>query len=342
MNEVRSVLARARRGSAATGLALALLLGAAQAGTAAAASPASAAASWPVKPLRLLVGFAAGGAVDLTARVMAQRMSERLSQPIVVDVRPGSSGNIASLMLAQAPGDGYTIHMATGINAVSATLFKDLRYDPLRDFAPIMKVVDTTSVLVVTNTLPVKTVAELVAYARANPGKLNYATTGSGSSPHLAAALFSLMAGVEMVHVPYKGGPQTIQELMGGAVQLSFANIAVAIPPAKAGRLRALAVTGAKRTALWPELPTVAESGFPGYQVDVWYGLVAPAKTPRAIIERLHREGAAVLAMPEVREQLASAGLEPAPSTPAELAAVLAADVERYAKLIRAAKIQPD
>jgi tripartite-type tricarboxylate transporter receptor subunit TctC len=297
--------------------------------------------AYPAKPVRVLVGYPAGGAVDATTRVVTQPLAERLGQPVVVDNRAGNTGNIAGDMLAKAPADGYTLYMATGINAVSVSLFKHLPFDPLRDFAPISRCITTTSVLVVTNGLPVRSVQELVAYAKANPGKLNYATTGAGGSPHLAAELLASMAGIRMVHVPYKGGPQSMQELVAGGVQLSFANIPNALPLARAGRIRALAITGAKRTPLAPDLPTIAESGYPGYDLDVWYGLVAPAKTPRPIIDRLNREVVAVLGMREIQSMLAAQGLDAAPSTPEELAAELRNDVKKYAKILRDAGIEP-
>jgi len=296
---------------------------------------------YPARPVRVLVGYPAGGAVDATTRVVTQPLADRLGQPVVVDNRAGNTGNIAGDMLAKALPDGYTLYMATGINAVSVSLFKHLPFDPVRDFAPISRCITTTSVLVVTNALPVRSVQDLVAYAKANPGKLNYATTGAGGSPHLAAELLSGMAGIRMVHVPYKGGPQSMQELVAGGVQLSFANIPNALPLARAGRIRALAITGAKRTPLAPDLPTIAESGYPGYDLDVWYGLVAPAKTGPTVIERLNREVVAVLGMREVQSLLATQGLDAAPSSPEELAAEIRNDVKKYAKILRDAGIEP-
>jgi len=310
--------------------------------TLAALSAAASAQGYPSKPVRLLVGYPAGGAVDVTSRVIAERLGTLIGQQVVVDNRPGATGNIAAEILAKSPPDGYTIYMGTVINAVSVSLFKNLAYDPVRDFAPVSLAVTTPSILVVNSTVPASTVKELVALAKKSPGKLTYATTGAGSSPHLCAEMLSTMAGIKMLHVPYKGGAPAVTDLLGGHVDLSFSNTASVIPHMKTGRVRALAVTSPKRFFQAPEVPTMIEAGYPNFVQVAWYGVMAPAGTPAPIVNRLSADIAKILQMPDARDILASQGLEAQASTPAELARRLKDDIGIYAKVLKDAGVKPE
>ena len=305
-------------------------------------STAAAAQQYPSKPVRLLVGYPAGGAVDVTSRVIAERLGAILGQQVVVDNRPGATGNIAADLLAKSPPDGYTIYMGTSINAVSVSLFKNLPYDPVRDFAPVSLAVTTPSILVVNPSVPARSVKELVALAKKSPGTLTYATTGAGSSPHLCAEMLSTLAGIKMLHIPYKGGAPAVTDLLGGHVDLSFSNTASVIPHMKTGRLRALAVTSPKRFFQAPEVPTMIEAGYPGFVQVAWYGVMAPAGTPAAIVSRLNAEIGKILQMPDAREILANQGLEAQASTPTELARRLKDDIGIYAKVLKDAGVKPE
>ena len=306
------------------------------------AQPAAKADAYPVKPVRMILGFPAGGSVDIAARIIGPKLSERLGQQVIVDNRPGSTGNIAAELAAKAAPDGYTLYMATSVNAVSMSLFKSLPYHPVKDFDPVSLCVTTSYMLVVNPGVPAKSLQELVALAKAKPGTLNYATTGNGSPAHLSAELLKLMAGINLVHVPYKGGPQATTDLLGGQVQLTFSNIPSVLPHVKTEKLRALAVTSAQRTPLAPNLPTVAESGYPGFEVLSWYGVMAPKGTPKPVIDRLNAELVAVLALPDVKEQLSVQGLEAASNTPQQFAAFFDAEIGKYARLIKEANIHAD
>ena len=297
--------------------------------------------AYPGKPIRMLVGYSPGGSVDASARVIAERLGPILGQTVLVENRPGATGNIAADMLAKAAPDGYTLYMGTSINAVSVSLFKSLPYDPVRDFAPVSRVVVSPSILVVHPSVPANSVRELVAYAKAHPGKLAYATTGAGSSPHLCAELFSSLAGIKMLHVPYKGGAPAMTDLLGGQVALSFSNPTSITPHLKTGRIRALAVTTARRYSNLPTLPTMIEEGFPDFDLSAWYGVMAPAGTPVEIINRLNAEIGKILRMSDVQEILAIQGLEAFPSTPAELAKELKDDIAKFAKLLNDAGVKP-
>ena len=305
------------------------------------AAPPAAAQAYPNKPIRMLVGYPAGGSVDASARVVAERLGPLLGQTVLVENRAGATGNIAAEALTKAAPDGYTIYMGTTINAVSVSLFKNLPYDPVRDFAPVSKVVVSPSILVVHPSVPANNVRELVAYAKANPGKLAYASTGAGSSPHLCAELFASLAGIQMLHVPYKGGAPAMTDLLGGQVALSFSNPTSITPHMASGRIRALAVTTAKRYANLPALPTMIEEGYPDFDLSAWYGVMAPAGTPAAIINRLHSEIGKILRMAEVQALLAAQGLEAQASTPAELARELKDDIIKFAKLLNDAGVKP-
>ena len=305
------------------------------------AAPPAAAQAYPNKPIRMLVGYPAGGSVDASARVVAERLGPLLGQTVLVENRAGATGNIAAEGLTKAAPDGYTIYMGTTINAVSVSLFKNLPYDPVRDFAPVSKVVVSPSILVVHPSVPANNVRELVAYAKANPGKLAYASTGAGSSPHLCAELFASLAGIQMLHVPYKGGAPAMTDLLGGQVALSFSNPTSITPHMASGRIRALAVTTAKRYANLPALPTMIEEGYPHFDLSAWYGVMAPAGTPAAIINRLHSEIGKILRIADVQALLAAQGLEAQASTPAELARELKDDIIKFAKLLNDAGVKP-
>lgn len=304
------------------------------------AAPASA-QDYPSKPIRLLVGYSPGGSVDASARLIAERLGPMLGQTVVVDNKPGATGNIAADMLARSAPDGYTIYMATSINAVSVSLFKSLNYHPVRDFASISKVVSVPNVLAVNPKVPAKNVQELVAYAKANPGKLTAATTGPGSSPHLCVALLSSLTGIKVVDVPYKGGSQVMPDLLSGQVDLSFSNPTSVIQHGERGTLRILAVTTATRFSQMPNTPTMIESGFPDFDLSGWYGLAAPAGTPKAIIDKLNAAVTRILRQPDVVKALLVQGLEATPSTPAEMSDTFATDIGKYAKLLKDSGVEP-
>jgi tripartite-type tricarboxylate transporter receptor subunit TctC len=291
---------------------------------------------YPVKPVRVVVGFSAGSTTDLIGRVLAAKMGDGLGQPVVVDNRPGAGANIAAELVAKVAPDGYTVLLANAGIATGATAYVKLNFNALRDFAPVSQVSATPHILVTHPSLPPKTVKELVAFTRARPGELNYASTGHGNSDHLAAELFSYMTGLKMVHVTYKGGPLALNDLITGQIEMYFAGVPVALPLVNAGRVRALGVTGAKRAAVLPDVPTVAEAGVPGYEHILWGMLLVPAATPKDIVARLNREAVKVLEAADVRERYAGMGVEPAPSTPERAAAYLRSETEKYAKVVKA------
>jgi len=297
--------------------------------------------NWPDRPVRVIVPFPASGATDLVARVVAQRVAQDLGQQMVVDNRPGAGGTIGAAEAAKAQPDGYTLLLTTSsTHAISPHLMPRLAYDPRKDFTPVAHLADAPSVLLVTNSLPVKTVGELIAYGKAHPGKLNYATSGNGTIVHLNAAAFSAQAGIEMMHVPYKGTALAIPDLVTGQTHVLFDSLPTGMPHVKGGRLRALAVTSEKRSALAPELPTMAESGLPGYSSVTWFGVYLPAGAPPALVDRIHKAFAKAMQSNEVAEGLAKLGVEPAaPSTPAKFAAMVQADSARWATVIRQHKI---
>ena len=295
------------------------------------------AAEYPTKPVRMLVGFAPGGGTDTTARTIAQPLSEALGQQVVVDNRPGAAGNIATDIASKSPPDGYTVLMGTiAALAINPSLYKSLPFDPVRDFEPVTLAVSSTNVLAVHPSVPAKNVRELIALAKAQPGKLSYGSSGVGGAGHLAGVLFDSLAGTRMVHIPYKGGAPAMIALIGGEVQLVFATAETAVPQIKSGKIRALGVTMAKRTALLPDLPTIAEGGLAGYEANNWYGILLPAKTPRAIVERLHRETVKVLNTPAIKEQLFRQGLDASPSTPQEFSAYIKSEMAKWSKVVRA------
>lgn len=305
-----------------------------------AAMPAAAQTAWPSKPVRVIVAFVPGGGTDIVARLLAPRYSEALGQTVVIDNRGGAGGNIGTEVAARAAPDGYTLLMGNvAPNAINVSL-APVPFDPVKDFAPISQVAITPNVLVVHPSLPVKTVKDLLALARARPGALAFPSAGNGTSSHLAGELLKNLAKIDMLHVPYKGGGAALADLMGGQVQLMFATTPAAMPQVKASRLRAVAVTTRARSQALPELPTMIESGVPGYEAATWYGLLAPAATPRAVIDRLHAETVKIIATPDMREKLIAQGFEPVGSTPAEFAAYIQSQIDTWAKVIRAAGLR--
>ena len=300
------------------------------------------AADYPARQVRVVVGAVSGGGVDITARVLAAKLSEQLGQQFFVDNRPGAGGNIGSEFVAKSPPDGYTLLMGTiAVLAINPSLYKDLPVDPVRDFAPVTRAADSTNILVIHPALPVKNVKELIALAKARPGELVYGSSGIGTAGHLSGELFSSMANVKMVHVPYKGGPPSMIDLIAGRLQLIFATAVVAVPQMQAGKVKALAVTTARRSVFAPDLPTVAEAGLPGFEANNWYGLVAPAKTPPEIISRLNREAVAVLKLPDVKDSLFKQGIEAAPGTPEEFGAYMKSEIAKWSKVVKASGARP-
>ena len=303
---------------------------------------AMAAESYPVKPVRMIVPFPAGGGVDIVARSLSPHLSERWKQQLIVDNRPGAGTILGTDIAAKSTPDGYTLILVNTAHAINATLHRKLPYDPVRDFTPITLVATQPTVLVVHPSLPVKSVKELIAFAKAKPTQLNYASSGNGTPPHLAAAMFTNMTGAQFTHVPYKGAAPALTDLLGGQVQLMFATSVSVTPHLSSGRLRPLAVTSAKRSRALPDLPTVAEAGVGGYEATAWFMVMAPAKTPPDIITRVHRDTADVVRSREIQERFAKEGADTVGSTPAQALEFLRTEIARWGKVIVAAKIQPD
>ena len=292
--------------------------------------------AFPDKPVRFVVGFTPGGPSDILARAVGQKLAERWKQQVVVENRPGAGGNIAAAEVAKAAPDGHTWLLGNNsILATNAALYRSLPYDPVRDFAPVALLAVQPNILVVHPNLPVRSVGELVKYLKANPGSLNYGSSGAGAAAHLAAELFKTMAGVEMVHVPYKGAQPALTDLIAGQVQLMFATSASVLPYVKAGRLRALAVTTAQRSPSVPDLPTVAEAGLAGFEATTWHGVVVPAATPPLLIERMNVDLNAVLRESELRDRLSSLGAEVVVGTPREFADYIAQEIPKWTKVVR-------
>ena len=303
----------------------------------------AAAQAFPGKPIKIIVPYSPGGTTDLLARLVAQKMSERLGQPVVIDNKPGANGMIGSDMVAKAPPDGYTLGIASpGSHAANASLYKDISYDTVKDFTPITLGVSAPMLLVVHPSLGVNSVKELIAAAKAKPGAISYASGGSGSSQHLAMEQFKMMAGIDMTHVPYKGSAASYPDLIGGSVKAEIDVVPTALPPVKGGRLKVLATGSAKRLAMLPDVPTIAEAGVPGYESSSWYGFVAPAKLPKDILDKLHAEIVRALKQPDVVEKLTNAGVIVVAGTPQEFAAHIRTEMDKSAKVIKAANIKPD
>ncbi len=302
---------------------------------------AGSAQNYPNRPVKILVGFTPGTAPDLAARILAERFSEVWGTPFVVENIPGAGSNIATERVAKSAADGYTLLMGgNSALVINPSLFEQLPFDPVKDFAPISQVFIAANVLAVPPEVPVKSVAELVALAKAQPGKLSYGHAGVGTSQHLGAELFKYMAHVDIASVPYRGTTALMPDLLAGRISMSFANIVNVVPLAREGKLRALAITSIKRSVLAPDLATMAESGFPGFEAVPWFGLVAPAGTPKDVLDKLHSETVKTLAMPEVRKKFDELGLEPVGNTPAEFAAVIKKEMPEWGKVIKDAGIK--
>jgi len=295
---------------------------------------------YPTKPVRLIVGFPPGGATDLVARVIAPKLGETLKQQVIVDNRAGANGTIGAEVAAKAAPDGYTLHLGTlGALVISPAITK-VHYDPTKDFSPIGQAVSLQNIFITHPSLPVRTLHDLIALAKKRPGALNYASSGLGSPGHLAGELFNTMAGVNIMHIPYKGGGPAITDLIAGHIEIFVAVISTAVPQVRAGKARALAVTGARRALALPEVPTVAEAGLKGYEASNWYGLVAPAGTPKTVIDRLSKELVAILDSPDVRDALLKRGVEAASSSPEQFAVYIKSETAKWGKVIKAANLQ--
>lgn len=308
-----------------------------------AASAQTAGDSFPDKPIRIVVASAAGGASDIVSRIVADKMQLKFKQPVLVEAKPGANGNIAADFVAAATPDGYTLMMGTiGVMAINASLYKNVRYDPIRDFAPVARMVSFSNILVVKDDLPVKSVKELIDYVKARPDAVRYGSPGAGGSPHMSMVLFNQMAGLKLVHVPYKGAAATLTDLMGGHIDLAFSDPLLTLQHLPAGRVRALAVSGSKRLASASEIPTVAEGGLPGFAVSGWLGFVAPARTPGARIQKLNAAVNEILAMPDVQAKLNEQGAEIIPGTPEEFSEHIRAEHARWKKVIQDEKLSVD
>ena len=339
-----SVLCRPVRGapsmgSFAIGVALLSPLFAAHAQT---VRPAPA-GDYPNRPIRMIVPFPPGGATDILARITGQRLNEVWGQTVVIDNRPGAGGTVGAGLAARATPDGYTLVMGTNAShAIAPGLYRTLAYDPLKDFAPITLVANVPQALMVHPSLPVKDVKELIAHARARPGALNYSSAGNGTPGHLGLELFQMMSSTRMVHVPFSGGAPGLAALVGGQVQLMADNMNSALPMIKAGKVRAIAVTTARRSVALPEMATIAEQALPGFDSGSWFGLFAPAGTPAVVITRLNTEVVRMLQQAEVRERMLQQGAEPAPNSPAEFTALIRNDIARWAKVIQVSGTKAD
>jgi tripartite-type tricarboxylate transporter receptor subunit TctC len=311
----------------------------------AAALPAVSHIAWaqeyPTKPVRIIVGFAPGGGADIAARLIGQWLSERLGQSFVIENRPGAGSNIATEAVVRAPSDGYTLLLVSAPAAINATLYEKLSFNFIRDIAPVASISHVPHVMVVHPSFPAKTVPEFIAYAKANAGKINMASAGNGSTPHVAGELFKMMAGVNLIHVPYRGGGTAYPDLLAGQVQVYFSNMASSIEYIRAGKLRALAVTTATRAKALPDVPTVSEF-VPGYEASSWYGIGAPKKTQIEIVDKLNSEINAALADPKITARLADLGATALPGSPADFAKLIADDTEKWGKVIRALNIKAD
>jgi tripartite-type tricarboxylate transporter receptor subunit TctC len=308
-----------------------------------AAASAQGASTFPIKPIRIIVPFTPGGPADAVARPIAQGLTERMGQQAIVDYRAGAGGSIGAETLAKAPPDGYTIMVATpGIVAVYPALVRSAPFDTLRDFTGVANAVTTANVLIVHPSLPVKSVKDLIQIARARPGELSYASAGNGSASHLGTEAFKTLAKVNIVHVPYKGAAPAVTDLMGGHVQMMIIGLAVSLPQVRAGKVRALGVSSLKRSPAAPEIPTLNESGLPGYEVVNWMGIIAPAKTPREIVTRLSTEIRAVIHVPQTHERLLKQGLEPVGNTPEEFDAFIRSEIAKWSRVVKQAGLKPD
>jgi tripartite-type tricarboxylate transporter receptor subunit TctC len=297
--------------------------------------------TYPTRPVRIIAGFAAGGGLDITARLVGQSLSGRLGQQFVVENRPGAGGNIGTEAVVNAPPDGYTLLLAAVPNAVNATLYEKLNYNFIRDIAPVAGIIRVPHVILVNPSFPAKTIPEFIGYAKSNPGKINMASAGNGSSPHMAGELFKMMAGVNLVHVPYRGQGPALTDLIGGQVQVLFATTPGTTDYVKTGKLRALAVTTASRAAVLPDLPTVVDF-LPGYEASQWYGIGAPKNTPGEIVDKLNKEINAALANPGMKARLADIGGEVLAGSPGEFGKLIADETEKWGRVVKFAGIKAD
>jgi tripartite-type tricarboxylate transporter receptor subunit TctC len=305
-------------------------------------APAALAQSYPTKPIRIIVPFPPGGTSDILARSVGQKLAEEWKQQVIVDNRPGAGANIGAELAAKAPPDGYTLLLASTIHTINPSLYAKLGYDPVKDFSPITLIAATSQVLAVHNSLPVRTVKEFVAYAKKRPGELNYSSAGNGSQPHLTAELFKSMTGIDLVHVPYKGAPPAMTDLLAGQVALTFATAPSAVPHVKAGKLRALGVSTAQRIGALPNVPTIAEAGVPGFEASGSNGLVGPAGLPPTVVERLNATVVKIVKEPAMSRYLSEQGADPVTMTAAEYGAYIKAEVAKWAQVVRASGAKVD
>ena len=297
--------------------------------------------AYPARPIRIVVAYTPAGATDILARTVGQKLTEAWGQPVIIDNRPGANGNIGTEYAAKATADGYTLLMVTaGTHGINPSLYRKLGFDAVKDFAPVSLVAMVPNIFVVNNAVPVKDIKEFIAYAKANAGKLNYGSPGNGSTAHLSMELFKSMTGIQMVHIPYKGSAGVLADLIGGQIVATMDNMPPYVPQVKAGKIRALAVSPAKRSSAVPELPTVAEAGVPGYDSGAWFGLVAPANTPKDIVAKLSRETARILKLPDVSARLLDLGAEPVGGTPEQFSAHIKAEITKWAKVIKDANVE--
>jgi len=298
--------------------------------------------TYPARPLRLIVAYAPGGSVDVIARIAAQKLSDALGQQVVVDNRPGAGGNVSAEIVTRAVPDGYTLYVCSASLVANASLYRKIAYDPIRDFAPVTLLASAQSVLVVHPAFPAKTVKDIIAFAKKAPGTINYASPGSGSSGHLTMELFRAMAGINLVHVPYKVMSQLQADVIAGQIPIAFSTIPGALPHIQAGRMIAAAVSGARRSPALPNVPTIAEAGVPGYEATTWYPVLVPAHTPKAIVSRLNVELVAIVKAADLRERLLAMGVEPIGSTPEELAEHMKLELRKWAKVVEVAGARVD
>jgi tripartite-type tricarboxylate transporter receptor subunit TctC len=298
--------------------------------------------AYPVKPVRVVVPSSAGGGTDIVARIIAPELSKRLGQQVIIDNRPGAGTMIGIEVAAKSAPDGYTLLMGLSTLAINSALYKKVPYDPVRDFAPVTQAVSSASIIVVHPSVPAKTVKELIAFARARPGQMNYASAGTGTYPHMTMELFLSMAKLKMVHIPYKGTGPAMIDMLAGHTAVMAATVLTGMPQIRAGRLRPLGITSAARSAVAPEIPTISEAGLPGFESVQWYGMLAPAQTPKEIVSRLHAEMVRILQQPEVKERFAGDGADPVGNTPEEFSRYIQSELVKWSKVAREAGIKPE
>jgi tripartite-type tricarboxylate transporter receptor subunit TctC len=303
--------------------------------------PAHAATAFPTKPIRIIVAYTPAGTTDILARAIGQKMSETWNQPVIIDNRAGAAGNIGTEVAARATPDGHTLLMGTaGTHGINVSLYRKLSWHPVNDFAPVSLSAMVPNIMVVNNALPVKNVREFVAHVKANPGKLSYGSPGNGSTAHLSMELFKSMTGSTIVHIPYKGSAGVLTDVMGGQIAVTIDNMPPYIPQVKAGKIRALAVSTGKRSSAMPDLPTIAEAGVPGYEAGAWFGLLAPAGTPKPIVAQLSAESARILKLPDISKRISELGAEPVGSTPEQFAELIKTEIAKWAKVIKDANVE--